>query len=1122
MPSEKDKGNPGRCGAKRPDCAVLQAGDAAILPNDPDQPQNQTPLPARHGRRGLWLSLGLVALLTAVAFGVLALTGKPIRLPVWAVAEAESRVNRAIGNTLEPGASVALGGAVVLVGRDWVPRLQLEDLRLLTAAGRTIAMLPEVQVAIDPQQLVSGVVRPKTLRIIGAQVTLRRLADGRFDVVLGADAAGPPPGSLAEVLDRIEAVLALPALSTLARIEAEALTLTLDDRGADRVWQVGDGRLALDNRMDEVALALGFGLVGGGAAPARADVTFVSQKSSSAARIVATVDQVAAADLAAQTPALAWLGVLDAPISGRLSAALDDAGRLSGTDGTLAIGSGALRPTDQTRPIPFAQAGLSFALDTAAETIAFTDLTVESSTLRLSASGKTRVPGLAAGRPEAFISQVRISDLRVDPEGLFEEPVRFSDGAVDLRLTLDPFKLEIGQLALREGSRRLLAKGAATAEPKGWSLSLDIDLNEITHDRLLALWPVGLVSKTRVWLVDNVQEGLLFDVAARLRLRPEAEPRLSLGYEFAGADVRFVRTLPPIRDGYGYATLSDQTYTIVLDKGGVTPPEGGRIDVAGSVLRVADITQKPAQAELTLKTHSSITAAMSLLDEPPFGFLSKAGYPVSVAEGRAAMVARLNLPLQKKVLPQDVIYTVEGVLSDVSSDQLVKGRVLRADRLELRADNAGLTIGGPGLLGKARFDAVWTQAFGPAAKGKSRVEGVLDMSPATLDEFGIRLPENTVTGRGSGQIALDLAKGGGTFRLTSDLNGLDLRLAAIGLAKDADAKALLEVEGRLGRPAAIDLLRLESGAVSVLGTVALRPEGGLDVARFETVKSGDWLDAAIELTGQGPGTPVAIAITGGAVDLRYLPAGGGGGDGPPMDVALDRLTVTAGIALTDLRGRFASKGGMNGDFTAQVNGAAPVTGAVAPTTEGTAARIRSADAGAVLAAAGIFDKARGGTLDLTLRPRGGKGIYDGTATVGNIQIRDAPILAALLGAISVVGLLQQLNDSGLVFSSAEAQFRTSPEGVTISRASAVGASLGVSLGGTYRTATGGLDMQGVLSPIYILNGIGSILTRPGEGLFGFNFKLGGTAAAPDISVNPLSILTPGMFREIFRSAPPGG
>jgi hypothetical protein len=63
-------------------------------------------------------------------------------------------------------------------------------------------------------------------------------------------------------------------------------------------------------------------------------------------------------------------------------------------------------------------------------------------------------------------------------------------------------------------------------------------------------------------------------------------------------------------------------------------------------------------------------------------------------------------------------------------------------------------------------------------------------------------------------------------------------------------------------------------------------------------------------------------------------------------------------------------------------------------------------------------------------------------------------------------------------------------------------------------------MQGVVSPIYLLNGIGAMFTRRGEGVFGFNYTLRGTAEDPQIDVNPLSILTPGMFREIFRSGPP--
>ncbi len=54
----------------------------------------------------------------------------------------------------------------------------------------------------------------------------------------------------------------------------------------------------------------------------------------------------------------------------------------------------------------------------------------------------------------------------------------------------------------------------------GWTLSLDLGLDEIRHDRLLALWPVALVAKTRAWLVENVQEGLLYDVKVALRLSP--------------------------------------------------------------------------------------------------------------------------------------------------------------------------------------------------------------------------------------------------------------------------------------------------------------------------------------------------------------------------------------------------------------------------------------------------------------------------------------------------------------------------------------------------------------------------------------------------------------------------
>ncbi len=152
---------------------------------------------------------------------------------------------------------------------------------------------------------------------------------------------------------------------------------------------------------------------------------------------------------------------------------------------------------------------------------------------------------------------------------------------------------------------------------------------------------------------------------------------------------------------------------------------------------------------------------------------------------------------------------------------------------------------------------------------------------------------------------MDLEKGGGSFRVTSDLRGVALKFAPIGLAKDAAAAAEFELLGRLGKPVSIDSLRLASGNVSAEGSVALRDDGSLDVAQFGRVVSGDWLDASVNITGQGAGQPVGVAITGGRIDLRRLPSGAGaGGAGLPIDVTLDTLQITQGIALTDLTGRF--------------------------------------------------------------------------------------------------------------------------------------------------------------------------------------------------------------------------
>lgn len=1101
-------------------------GDDPALDAPKADPAGRPPSPKvkKHGHRALWLRLSVVFLALLIGFGVMGLTGKPISLPVWAVAEVESRMNRALGDV--GGASVSVDAIDITVDSDWVPRLRMADVRFAGPTGSTLLVLPEARITFDPSSLLRGSVHARSVALLGATVKLRRDTQGRFDLQFGTGTQGPQLASFAALLDAVDKAFSLPALAHLQTIQAEGLSLTLEDARANRVWQVGDGRLTLENRPTELAAELGLTVTSAGQDPAQAVFSFVTQKSSSAARIRATVDRVAARDIAAQAPPLAFLGVLDAPISGKLTTEMDANGFVSLLDGTLTLDKGALHPNDASRPVAFDRAALSLSYDPVAEKISLNEVTVESPSLRLLADGQVYIPGVTTGAPQEFLAQVHFDQVKVDPEGLFQEPVTFSEGALDLRLRLDPFRIDLGQLALVEDDRHLIAKGKIAADPNGWNVAVDLALDDIRHDRLLALWPVALVPKTRAWLVDNVQEGQLSDVKAAVRLAPGAEPRLSLGYEFADTDVRFLKTLPPIKQGHGYATIEGNSYTMVVDQGHVTPPKGGMINMAGTVFAVLDILQKPAQAEINLHTDSSLTAALSLLDEPPFRFMTKAGQSVELGQGRAVLDTVLRLPLIPKVLVSDVSYQVNGRLTDVTSDVLVPGRTLTAANLTLTASPAGLRISGKGKLGSVPFDATYVQGFGPAAKGKASVEGQVELSPTTVEEFNLGLPTGMVSGTGSGQITVALQKGAAPrLRLTSDLARITLKLPEVGWTKPANIKARLEVDARLGAPATIDALLIEGPGLRATGQISLRAAGGLDTATFNSFTVADWLKAGVKLTGRGKGRAPAVALSGGVLDLRRMTLGGSAGgqaasDGAPLDVSLDRVTVSEGIALTAFRGKFTPRGGFNGSFTARVNGGPPVSGTVVPSTNGSAVRITSDNAGAVLKAAGIFDNARGGSLDLQLVPRREDGSYNGRVSSTAIRVQNAPALAELLSAISVVGILEKLNGAGLTFNDAQADFRMTPDAIEITRGSAVGASLGVSAAGLYSIRTKAFDMQGVVSPIYLLNGIGAVLTRRGEGLFGFNYKLRGTADDPKVSVNPLSILTPGMFRELFRRAPP--
>jgi len=1055
---------------------------------------------------------------------VVSLLGTQIKAPDWVRAKIIERINQGSDSF-----SVNIGDVAVVVEKDGLPRLLLHNVELSDKDGSPLLRLSDVETTVALQPLLHGQIQPTSILLSGASVALRRLADGSFNLAFNdMPTSGDEAANYAALVHGVDDFLLRPQFADLSKVTIDNLTVRYDDLLTSRAWNVDGGHLSMTREQGDLQIRGIFTLLGARDYATSLEMNYSGKIGSIAAEMGISFEDMPARDIAGQSPALAWLEALDAPISGALRVSVDEAGALGPLNATLQISEGVLQPTEATKPIPFTSVRSYFSYDPNTQTMQLDELSVDSKWGSMQAEGQAILLGVENGLPEELIGQIRVSKIKANPAGLYPQPIEIEAANMDVRLQFDPFVLSLGEMSFTDQGSRFVLGGEVRAKATGWDLTVSGHLDKIARERLMELWPVVVKEKTRSWVAEHVYEADISNFQVAVRSLPGQSPDVFLGFDYNGLKTRFIKDVPPIEAAAGHASLYNNRFVITTNRGFVTAAQGGRIDISGSSFIVPDVRIRRGQAQAQIKTKSTITAALSLLDEEPFRFMQKADQPVTLASGRAEISGHLDFSLKPKLQPNEVAFNLTGILRSVRSEKLVPGRMLVASELSVSADNGMLSIGGEGRLGGVPIGGTWTSELSPESGGVSQFKGWIELSERFADEFGIGLPAGSISGAGRADIIVDIAKGKpGKFNLSSDLAGIGLSLRQLGWSASRDTKGSLQVTGKLGQPPVIDDIRLEAAGLVAQGAVSLKPDGQLDRASFSQVKVGTWLDAPVDLVGRGTGLSPAIEVSGGMIDLRQTSLGGGGSgggrqknNGGPVSLALDRLQISDGIALTQFRADLDMSRGVAGNFTGLVNGGAVVTGRVVPQGGRSAFRIRSENAGGVMSSAGLLKQARGGNMDLVLTPAPEIGSYKGKLKIKNLRVKDAPAMAALLNALSVIGIIEQLRGDGLHFNQVNADFVLQPTRVTLLSGSAVGASLGISMDGYYYMESGLMDMQGVISPLYLVNAVGRIFTRKGEGLIGFSYGLKGLASDPKVSVNPLSVLTPGLFRELFRRRPP--
>jgi len=376
-----------------------------------------------------------------------------------------------------------------------------------------------------------------------------------------------------------------------------------------------------------------------------------------------------------------------------------------------------------------------------------------------------------------------------------------------------------------------------------------------------------------------------------------------------------------------------------------------------------------------------------------------------------------------------------------------------------------------------------------------------------------------------------------------DLAPSVLNLDLIGLNKPAGYPATAHVTASFGPGSSVkgETMTISGPGVSVSGNAAFDKDGHLSQLAFPAVHFGAANDFSFNMTRGASG--VNITVKGRSLDGSHLGGHGNGGDmtlaGPfHVNAHLDRLMLRENVAMAPFAldvsgvGDRPSALSLNGSLSKS----ATVSGEIASTDGGRRMTFATGDAGLLAKGLFGFSSLKGGRIDLnaTLPGKAGdpenkdKPDFQGKFSIRDFRVLNQPFLARLFTAGSLGGLINLMQGQGIAVDKLDVPFSSKGGVITVHDARATGPAIGLTADGYIDRPKNALALKGTMVPVFGLNSVlgaipvlGNVLvSKPGEGVFGMTYSVKGNADQPDLSINPLSVLTPGILRRIFEGKMP--
>ena len=807
-------------------------------------------------------------------------------------------------------------------------------------------------------------------------------------------------------------------------------------------------------------------------------------------------------------------------------------GSIQDLNGVALLERGALDLDGDTFAYDFAR--LAFEVDETTRTMHVTDFTANADHFDVQMKAVAELAVDAEGEIQSISMESEIERVSVALPAVFESDLRFDAAAVTARWHRAENSFQIASADLRTSDTVFHLSGWLRDREAGWQGDLRLHAEDSPIDGILSIWPLDVATNARVWVDDNITAAHIRELLMQVRIAG-GEPYLSMDFDFEGLEAQYLRPMSPLQAVAGRGHLEDDYLSLVVHEGEISPANSKKIAVAGSNIHLSDLYDDLPIAEIDVHGSGPISSVLTLIDEPPLTLIRKLGTDLSVRSGNADMDVDIRFPLLDDLKLEEVEVVADARLSGVSLDYPVSDTVTLAvasERLALTADTSQLSLAGPARLDGIQSELKWTEVYSGANSG-TRMDLQSTATPEVLAKFGLTdLPL-----RGSVPIELSLLQRGGqdaNIKIDANLEPAELSMPAMSWRKPSGAKGNLKLELIDGDNLSVERFSLKAADATIEGRIDLDAEGGFLSAEFTRLVLKNVFDVAGKVNKTAENQYIAI-ISGKYVDVaavrerRPADAPDGKEEGFAVDASfdLDRVLLDDEITLSDASGSFGSA--RDGAVNARVKGKLSGRAGILATYSGNPGRggkikLESGDAGRVLETIGLYEGASGGIMVVNA-DIGAEQNISGVLEIDDLRVRSEATFRNVLRSGGLDEAEATIENSGIQFEKVWVPFRIQDDQISLTDAIAAGSALALKLNGTIDQQAGDLDLRGVLSPAFGLTGalsdvpvLGAILSGGrGEGIVAMTFTLKGKSENPDLSVNPLSLLTPGFLRNVFES-----